>query len=105
MPRALEKLMLEAHTERDGNITLEVLHSFPREHLTVRESQGIDMSLSTARLMLLKTLDNYDFPVQQSLDRQHVEALASLEFMNHKEALTLARPFPRGTGKSHLASR
>ena len=66
------------------------------------ESRRIDnRCLRTARLMPPKTLDSYDFSFQPSLDRERIEALASLEFMNRKEAVHFLGP--PGTGKSHLA--
>ena len=87
---------------RNGESTaLEALHSILGEELTLRESRRIDMSLRTARLMPPKTLDSYDFSFQPSLDRERIEALASLEFMKRNEAVHFLGP--PGTGKSHLA--
>ena len=102
MPRALEELTpAMARMERGESTALETLHSILGEELALREGRRIELCLRTARLTPPKTMDSYDFSFQPSLDRERVEALASLEFMNRKEAVHLLGP--PGTGKSHLA--
>ena len=102
MPHSLE--LVEAGVacmERDESTALEAMHSILEEELTLRESRRIDRLLRIARLMPPKTLDNYEFSFQPSLERERIEALASMEFMNRKEAVHFLGP--PGTGKCHLA--
>ena len=99
IPRAREELIpAMARMERGESTILETLHSILGEKLALREGRRIYLSLRTARLTPPKTMDSYDFSFQPSLDRERVEALASLEFMNRKEAVHfLGPPAPKKT--------
>lgn len=71
------------------------------EEIAAREERRIKSSLRLSGLPFLKTLDNFDFAFQPSLDRGQVQDLASLAFLARKENVLLLGP--PGVGKTHLA--
>ncbi len=66
-----------------------------------RQQRGIEMRLRMARFPWLKTLDQFDFECQPSLDRKVVRELAGLSFVDRAENVVLLGP--PGVGKTHLA--
>ncbi|MQX37789.1 IS21-like element helper ATPase IstB, partial [Roseospira navarrensis] len=102
MPRALEIL---DHTvrqlERGELAPLEALDALLAEEYTGREGRRVKAALQMARLTTVKTLADFDFSFQPSLDRHRILTLAQLEFIDRHEVLHLLGP--PGTGKSHLA--
>ncbi|MDI3462860.1 MAG: Mobile element protein [Nitrospira sp.] len=66
-----------------------------------RQQRGIDMRLRMARFPWLKTLEQFDFDCQPSLDRKVVRELAGLSFVERAENVVLLGP--PGVGKTHLA--
>jgi DNA replication protein DnaC len=71
------------------------------EEIAAREERRIKSSLRLSGLPFLKTLDQFDFAFQPSLDRTLVLDLASLAFLARKENVLLLGP--PGVGKTHLA--
>ncbi len=102
MVRALEAIETIVRQLEQGEISaLEAFDLLLGEELQMRESRRIRMALMTARLTRIKTLANYDFSFQPSLDRNRVLALAQLDFVARREVVHLLGP--PGTGKTHLA--
>lgn len=102
MPRALEVLDATIRRLERGEITaLEAIDALLTEELTLRESRRIKTALVMARLSAIKTLAEFDFAFQPSLDRGRVMALAELGFVDRCETLRFLGP--PGTGKSHLS--
>ena len=66
-----------------------------------RQQRGIDIRLRMARFPWLKTLEQFDFECQPSLDRKVVRELAGLSFVERAENVVLLGP--PGVGKTHLA--
>ena len=66
-----------------------------------RQQRGMEMRLGMARFPWLKTLDQFDFECQPSLDRKVVRELAGLSFVDRAENVVLLGP--PGVGKTHLA--
>ena len=66
-----------------------------------RQQRGIDIRLRMARFPWLKTLEQFDFECQPSLDRKVVPELAGLSFVERAENVVLLGP--PGVGKTHLA--
>lgn len=79
--------------------------SFLREALRVewqgRALRGVAWRLKQARLPWVKTLDQFDFDFQPSLDKRLVRELASLSFVERAQNLVVLGP--PGVGKTHLA--
>lgn len=103
MARALEALDDILRRLEQGQLSaLEAIHELLAEEFETRESRRVKMGLMTARLTRLKTLQDYDFAFQPSLERERILALAQLDFIARKEVVHLLGP--PGTGKTHLAT-
>jgi DNA replication protein DnaC len=66
-----------------------------------RYQRGVQGRLKQARLPWLKTIDQFDFDVQPSIDRKQVRELAGLSFVERAQNVVLLGP--PGVGKTHLA--
>ncbi len=66
-----------------------------------RHLRGVESRLTQARLPWMKTLEQFDFSFQPSLDRKVVRELAGLGFVERAENVILLGP--PGVGKTHLA--
>lgn len=65
-----------------------------------RHLKGVEARLAQARLPWVKTLEQFDFSFQPSLDRKVVRELAGLGFVERAENVVLLGP--PGVGKTHL---
>ena len=102
MTRALEVLDATVRQLEQGELSaLEAFEQLLGEECSVRDTRRIKMSLMTARLTRVKTLDGFDFSFQPSLERNRILTLAELGFVERAEVVHLLGP--PGTGKSHLA--
>ncbi|MAO40545.1 MAG: AAA family ATPase [Pseudohongiella sp.] len=66
-----------------------------------RHQKGFESRLKQARLPWVKTLEQFDFSFQPSIDRKVVRELSGLGFVERGENVILLRP--PGVGKTHLA--
>ena len=66
-----------------------------------RHLKGVESRLSVARFPWVKTLEQFDFTFQPSLDHKVVRQLAGLAFVERGENIVLLGP--PGVGKTHLA--
>jgi len=66
-----------------------------------RFQRGIEARLRMARFPWLKTLDQFDFDFQPSLDRRQVRELAGMSFVERAHNVIVLGP--PGVGKTHLA--
>ena len=66
-----------------------------------RKQKGTEARLAQARLPWLKTLEQFDFGFQPSIDRKVVRELSTLGFVGRAENVVLLGP--PGVGKTHLA--
>jgi len=66
-----------------------------------RYQRGIDARLRQARFPWVKTLEQFDFDFQPSLDRRQVRELAALRFVEQAHNVVILGP--PGVGKTHLA--
>ena len=102
MPRALEALEHMVMRLERGEVTaIEAIDQLLAEEFSTRETRRIDVSLRTARLLPVKTIESFDFSFQPSVDRSRIMILAELDFVARCEVVHFLGP--PGTGKSHLA--
>jgi DNA replication protein DnaC len=66
-----------------------------------RYQRGIEARLRQARLPWVKTLEQFDFEFQPSIDRRLVRELAGLSFVERAHNVIILGP--PGVGKTHLA--
>lgn len=66
-----------------------------------RHLKGVESRLSQARLPWVKTIEEFDFNFQPSIDRKVVRELSGLAFCERAENVILLGP--PGVGKTHLA--
>jgi DNA replication protein DnaC len=66
-----------------------------------RHLKSVDSRLQQARFPWIKTLEQFDFGFQPSLDRKVIRELAGLGFVERAENVILLGP--PGTGKTHLS--
>ena len=66
-----------------------------------RQLRGIEARLKMARFPWIKTLEQFDFDFQPSLDRKLIRELASASFVERAHNVVLLGP--PGVGKTHLA--
>ena len=69
--------------------------------LSERKRKTIEMSFKLARFPYLKTLEDYDFKAQPSLDKTIIDELAAGRYLNEGRCVTFMGP--PGVGKTHLA--
>lgn len=66
-----------------------------------RDKRGIESRLRQARFPWLKTLEQFDFDFQPSLDRRLIRELSGMTFVERAQNLILLGP--PGVGKTHLS--
>lgn len=67
-----------------------------------RQRRAMDRRIKAARFGLLKTIDNFDFASQKSVNEQLIRELLRCEYIDqHENVLLIGNS---GTGKTHLAT-
>lgn len=80
---------------------LQMLDTLLEEEVATKEQRRLDTTFKISGLPFIKTLDDFDFTFQPSLDRQQIHSLFDLTFLSrHDNVLFLGPP---GVGKTHLA--
>ena len=87
--------VLEAHHQGAINEKLGYLEFLERlvdDELSTRENKGLDKRLRAARFPVVKTLEEFDFGFQPSLEAMRIKALASCEFITKHETILFVGP-------------
>jgi len=101
LDRALESV--DALLDRAGSgdlTTVDVLDQLLSAELAVRRERSIAMRLKLAGLPAVKTLEQFDFAFQPSLDEGKIRDLHTLRFLAQGQNVILLGP--PGCGKTHL---
>jgi DNA replication protein DnaC len=99
MAAVLDRLAADAAQEEWPYVTF--LDRLLDEAVATRLARSVEMRTKLARFPFLKTLDQFDFAFQPSIDERQVRDLATLRFLANAENVILLGP--PGVGKTHLA--
>lgn len=96
--------VLESKAEQaaKGNWSyIEFLHWLLEEEVASRRKRSLKTRIRLAKLPANKTLTNFDFEAQPSIDQRLIAELATLSFLDRADNILLLGP--PGVGKTHLA--
>lgn len=93
---------LAAQAARDNQDHLGFLLKLCERELIERERKGAERRLKAAHLPAHKTLDEFDFQAQVSINKPLLLQLISGDYLAARENVLLVGP--SGTGKTHLAT-
>ena len=80
---------------------LDFLQNLIDDEISIRRDRLLNKRLRQAKLPFMKTLDDFDFAFNPSINRQQVKQLTTSAFVaNHENILMIGPP---GVGKTHLA--
>ena len=95
----LDALLAEA--ARSEPTYLDFLDALLREEMGAKQRKRISMGITIAHFPAVKTLEDFDFKAQPSVDQRLVRELATGRFIAQAENVLLFGP--PGVGKTHLA--
>lgn len=102
LPRIYEILDSLAKTaEEQGKSYLAFLDELLEEEVASKEQRRIETALKISGLPYIKSIDDFDFTFQPSLDKQKIMGLFDLSFIRQKGNVIFLGP--PGVGKTHLA--
>jgi DNA replication protein DnaC len=80
---------------------MEILDHLLEEEVKSSKSRALEMRLRYSGIPFRKTMEQFDFSFQPSIDRKTVEDLLTLRFIHNKENVVFLGP--PGVGKTHLS--
>lgn len=87
--------------EEQGKSYLTFLDELLEEEVAAKEQRRIETALKISGLPYIKSIDEFDFTFQSSLDKQKIMGLFDLHFIQDKGNVVFLGP--PGVGKTHLA--
>ena len=80
---------------------LEFLNNLVEDELAIRKDRLLNRRIKQAKFPFMKTIQDFDFAFNPSINKQQVKKLATTGFIaNHENILMIGPP---GVGKTHLA--
>jgi DNA replication protein DnaC len=102
MPGALEALDPILQDVDSGAVTAgEAIEHLLGAQIALRNNRRLQTAMRSSRLPAIKMLAEFDFTFQPSINRQQIESLHELGFLERRENVILLGP--PGVGKTHLA--
>ena len=92
---------LERAIKDDLNIVDVLDHIFAEEAKNKRR-RAYEKQIQLSGFPIKKTLDDFDFTFQPSIDKRQIEELATMRFVENAENIVFLGP--PGVGKTHLAT-
>ena len=92
---------LERAVKDELNIVEVLDHIFAEEALSKRR-RAYEKQVQMSGFPIKKTLEDFDFSFQPSIDQRQIEELATMRFLENGENIVFLGP--PGVGKTHLAS-
>ncbi len=89
------------HAVKENMPVLEVLDHLLAKEAESRRLKAINTNIQMAGLPYKKTLDDFNFDFQPSIDKAQIMDLATMRFVHNKENVVFLGP--PGVGKTHLA--
>lgn len=86
----------------DQKTIVDALYELSEKELDLRHKRAISACVKTAGFPFYKTIDDFDFNFQPSVDRAKISDLLSLRFIENKENVLFLGS--SGVGKTHLAT-
>ncbi len=86
---------------REEKTTMDVLDYLIDQEKRVKEASSQEARMKLARFPVKKSLEDFDFDFQVSIDRAVISDLVSMRFVHNAENVVFLGP--PGVGKSHLA--
>jgi len=96
---ALEVRLQEAQGNQLSH--LEFLELIISDEVALREDRAIDRRVNAARFRELKSIEDFDFRFNTSINRRQIMELATCRFIREQRDILFTGP--PGVGKSHLA--
>jgi DNA replication protein DnaC len=97
--------MLDSYTKQAVSSSMsymDFLSGLVTEEVSYKERRGVENRIKSARFPVMKSLDDFDYAFQPSIDRKKLSELSSLRFIDNKENVLFLGP--PGVGKTHLAT-
>ena len=81
---------------------MDFLSGLVTEEVSYKDRRGVENRIKSARFPVMKSLDDFDYAFQPSVDRKKLAELSSLRFIDNKENVLFLGP--PGVGKTHLST-
>jgi len=103
LPMIRDKLdnLLDEAARREMNLR-EALAFFCEQEISSKEQKRIHMGFSLSKFPYVRTLEQFDYAEQPSIDKGQIRELATCRFIANGDTLLLLGP--PGVGKTHLAT-
>jgi len=98
-----EKLTIRLQEATANELSyLEFIQNLVDDEISIRRDRLLGKRLKQAKLPFMKTIDDFDFGFNSSINRQQIKHLETSAFVaNHENILMIGPP---GVGKTHLAT-